>query len=136
MQTSTLAGAANVEAVTGKTFPQLLAEFSLMVAADNLPNVPAPFVEPSWNLPDVFMGLSETGSQPPAPLSLRQSSGGAFTVTSRSLKGGGAVLVRIDAGASGATQLLDLRASLSTPLRLVADRSGWGVENRVSGESE
>jgi hypothetical protein len=116
VQTSTLAGAANVEAVSGKTFRQLLAEFSLMVAADNLPNVAGPYVEPSWNLPDVFVGLSDAGSQPPAPLALRQSTGAAFTVTSRGLKGGGAVLVRIDAGATGATQLLDLRASLSTPL--------------------
>ena len=97
-----------------------------MVAADNLPNVAGPFVEPSWNLPDVFVGLSETGSQPPAPLSLRQNSGGTFTVTSRSLKGGGAVLVRIDAGGSGATQLLDLRASLSTPLTS-ASTIGLGV---------
>ena len=32
-----------------------------MVAADNLPNVAGPYVEPSWNLPDVFVGLSETG---------------------------------------------------------------------------
>jgi hypothetical protein len=116
VQTGTRAGAANVEAITGKTFSQLLAQFSLMVAADNLPNVAAPYVEPSWNLPDVFVGLSESGSQPPAPLALRQSTDGAFTVTSRFLKGGGAVLVRIDAGAPGATQLLDLRASLSTPL--------------------
>jgi len=126
VQTSTLAGTANVEAVAGKAFPQLLAEFSLMVAADNLPNVAGPFVEPSWNLPDVFVGLADTGSQPPAPLSLRQNSGGTFTVTSRSLKGGGAVLVRIDAGGSGATQLLDLRASLSTPLTS-ASPIGLGV---------
>jgi len=126
VQTSTLSGAPNIEKVTGKTFPQLLAEFSLMVAADNLPNVPAPFVEPSWNLPDVFTGLAGTGSQPPAPLSLRQNSGGAFTVTSRSLMGGSAVLVRIDAGASGATQLLNLRASLSTPL-LPGSTIGLGV---------
>jgi hypothetical protein len=126
VQTSTLAGTANVEAATGKTFPELLAEYSLMVAADNLPNVPAPFVEPSWNLPDVFLGLSGTGSQPPAPLSLRQNSGGPFTVTSRALKGGGAVLVRIDGGASGATQLLGLRASLSTPLA-AASPIGLGV---------
>jgi hypothetical protein len=126
VQTSTLAGAANVEAATGKKFSQLLAEFSLMVAADNLPNVTGPFVEPSWNLPDVFLGLSSTGSQPPAPLSLRQKSGGSFSVASRSLKGGGAVLIRIDAGGAGATQLLDLRASLSTPLTS-ASTIGLGV---------
>jgi len=126
VQTSTLAGAANVEAAVGKKFPQLLAEFSLMVAADNLPNVAGPFVEPSWNLPDVFVGLSDAGSQPPAPLALRQNSGGTFSVTSRGLKGGGAVLVRIDAGGAGATQLLDLRASLSTPLS-PASTIGLGV---------
>ncbi|MBW8770458.1 MAG: Ig-like domain-containing protein [Gemmatimonadetes bacterium] len=126
VQTSTLSGTANVEAASGKKFSQLLAEFSLMVAADNLPNVAGPYVEPSWNLPDVFVGLSDVGSQPPAPLSLRQNSGGTFAVTNRSLKGGGAVLVRIDGGSSGATQLLDLRASLSTPLTS-ASTIGLGV---------
>jgi len=127
VQTNTLAGAANVEAAAGKKFTQLLAEFSLMIAADNLPGVTGPFVEPSWNLPDVFVGLSQAdGSQPPAPLSLRQNSGGTFAVTMRGLKGGGAVLVRIDGGASSATQLLDLRASLSTPLT-VASPIGLGV---------
>src|SRR5258705_7361777 len=115
VQTSTLAGAANVAAVTGKDFPQLLAEFSLMVAADNLPNVQRPFMEPSWNLPDVLTGLSDAGSPPPSPLSLRQNGGGAFIVASR-LMGGSAALVRIDVGPSSATQLLNLRASVSTPL--------------------
>jgi hypothetical protein len=126
VQASSLAGTANVEAATGKTFPQMLAEFSLMVAADNLPNVAGPFAEPSWNLPDVFLGLSGSGSQPPAPLSLRQNSGGSFSVTSRGLKGGGAVLVRIDGSASSATQLLGLRASSSTPLTS-ASPIGLGV---------
>ena len=126
VQTSTLSGTANVEAASGKKFPQLLAEFSLMVAADNLSNVAGPYVEPSWNLPDVFAGLSDAGSQPPTPLSLRQNSGESFAVTSRGLKGGSAVLVRIDGGASGATQLLDLRASSSTPLTS-ASPIGLGV---------
>jgi len=126
VQTGTRAGPANVEAITGKSFSQLLAQFSLMVAADNLPNVAGPYVEPSWNLPDVFVGLSDAGSQPPAPLSLRQNSGGSFAVTNRALKGGGAVLVRIDGVASASTQLLDLRASLSTPLTS-ASPIGLGV---------
>jgi hypothetical protein len=116
VQSSTLTGAANVEAVTGKKFPQLLAEYSLMVAADNLPNMAGPYVEPSWNLPDVLLGLSDPGSQPPVALSWRQNAGGSFAVTSRGLKGGGAALVRLDAGAPEATQLLDLRTSQSTPL--------------------
>jgi hypothetical protein len=84
-----------------------------MVAADNLPNVTGPYVEPSWNLPDVLLGLTESGSQPPVPLAWRQVAGGSFVVSSRGLKGGGAALVRLDAGG---TQLLDLRAAGSTPL--------------------
>src|SRR6185503_14149783 len=54
VQTATLSGTANVEAVSGRPFPQLFAEFTLMLAGDNLANVATPNVEPSWNLPDIF----------------------------------------------------------------------------------
>jgi hypothetical protein len=64
VQTRALSGTANVEAVSGRPFAQLLAEFTLMLAADNLPNVTGPFVEPSWNLPDIFAGFAELGSRP------------------------------------------------------------------------
>ena len=97
-------------------FAQLLAEFTLMLASDNLPNVGAPFVEPSWNLPDVFAGYAELGTRPLAPLAMRTSTGGAFTVSGRNLKGGGAVLLRLGAVAPGATQLLELRSTLTAPL--------------------
>ena len=116
VQTGTRAGTANVEAASGKLFPQLFAEFTLMLAADNLPNIGAPYVEPSWNLPDVFAGYTELGSRPPAPLALRQSGGGTLSVSGRNLKGGGAVMLRIGQGAPGETQLLDLRSTLTTPL--------------------
>jgi uncharacterized membrane protein (UPF0136 family) len=116
VQTGTRSGTANVEAASGRPFPQLLAEFSLMLAADNLPNIGAPHMEPSWNLPDVFAGYAELGSRPPAPLAMRQSVGGTLSVSGRNLKGGGAVLLRIGQGAPGTTQLLDLRSTLTTPL--------------------
>src|SRR5215218_2010200 len=73
VQTGTLAGAENVESAVGRTFPQLLAEFTLMLAADNLPGVSGAHVEPSWNLPDIFAGSAELGARVPAPLALRQA---------------------------------------------------------------
>ena len=116
VQSSSRSGTTNLEAVTGKTFAQMLAEFTLMLAADNLPNVSAPYVEPSWNLPDVFAGYAELGTHPSVPLAMRQSAGGAFSVSGRFLKGGGAMLLQLGASAPGATQLLDLRATATTPL--------------------
>jgi hypothetical protein len=115
VQSATHSGAENVEAVTGRSFAQLLAEFSLMLAGDNLPNVPAPYLEPSWNLPDVFAGYAELGTLPSAPLAMRESTGGAFSASGR-LKGGGAAMLKLGAAAPGATQLLDLRATPNTPL--------------------
>ncbi|HKP16004.1 MAG TPA: hypothetical protein VJT85_08065, partial [Gemmatimonadaceae bacterium] len=116
VQTGALSGTANVEAVSGRPFPQLLAEFTLMLAADNLPSITAPYVEPSWNLPDIFAGYAELGSRPPAPLAMRLSTGGTISVSGRNVRGGGAVLVRIGPIAPGVTQLLDLKSTLTTPL--------------------
>lgn len=109
-------GTTNMEHVTGRTFAQLLAEFTLMLAGDNLPNVPAPFIEPSWNLPDVFAGYAEQGTHPSAPLAMREATGGGFSISGRFLKGGAAMLLRLGAAAPGSTQLLDLRATPTTPL--------------------
>jgi hypothetical protein len=116
VQTGTLAGTANVEAVSGRPFPQLLAEFTLMLAADNVPTVSGPYLEPSWNLPDVFAGYAELGTRPPAPLAMRQSTGGTLSVSGRNVKGGGAVLMRIGPVGAGATQLLELKSTLTAPL--------------------
>ena len=116
VQTGTLSGIANVEAASGRQFPQLLAEFTLMLAADNLPSVRGPYVEPSWNLPDVFAGLSEIDSRPPAPLAMRQSTGGTIAVSGRNVKGGSAMLLRIGPIAPGVSQLLELKSTLTTPL--------------------
>jgi hypothetical protein len=116
VQTGSLAGAANVEAASGRLFPQLLAEFTLMLAGDNLPNARGPYVEPSWNLPDVFAGLAELGSRVQAPLAMRQSTGGALSVSGRNVKGGGAMLLRIGPIAPGTTQLLELKSTTTAPL--------------------
>jgi hypothetical protein len=126
VQTGTLSGAPNVEAVSGRTFPQLLAEFTLMLAADNVPNASGPYVEPSWNLPDVFVGLTEVSTRPPAPLAMRRSEDGTVSVSGRNVKGGGAVLVKLGPAAAGATQLLDLKSTLTAPLAITST-VGLGV---------
>jgi hypothetical protein len=47
---------------------------------------------------------------------MRQSPGGSFAISSRTLRGGGAVLLQLGPGAPGATQLLDLRSTATAPL--------------------
>jgi len=87
-----------------------------MLAADNLPTARGPYAEPSWNLPDIFQGLTELDSRPPAPLAMRQSTGGAIAVSGRNVKGGSAMLMRIGPIAPGVTQLLELKSTTTTPL--------------------
>ena len=87
-----------------------------MLAADNLPNVANPNLEPSWNLPDIFAGLAEIGAAPSSPLAIRQSTAGVVSVSGRNVKGGSAALVRIGPLAPGATQLLDLKSTLTSAL--------------------
>ena len=116
VQSGTLAGAANVEAATGRPFPQLLGEFTLMLAADNLASASSPFVEPSWNLPDMFAGYAEVGSRPPAPLTMRTSTGGTASISGRNVRGGGAILLRLGPAGPGRTQLLELKSTLTAPL--------------------
>jgi hypothetical protein len=116
VQSGTLAGAANVEAATGRPFPQLLGEFTLMLAADNLASASSPFVEPSWNLPDMFAGYAEVGSRPPAPLTMRTSTGGTASISGRNVRGGGAILLRLGPAGPGRTQLLELKSTFTAPL--------------------
>ena len=98
-----------------------------MVAADNLPNVAGPFVEPSWNLPDVFVGLSERGlAAAGTALAAPERAAESFSVASRSLKGGGAVLMRIDAARCGGD-------ATARPARVVVDATHVGVDDRVGG---
>ncbi len=104
-------GVDNVTSVTGRSWAQLLSEFSLMLAADDLPNVTAPYVEPSWNLPAVWTGYNTDfpTSRPASPLMPRPTTFGAFRTGTVVLKGGGAMILRVTGAASGGTQLLDLR---------------------------
>jgi hypothetical protein len=109
----TTQGVVNVTTPSGKSWPELLSQFTLMLAADDLPNVAPPNVEQSWNLPGVYAGYNKDVQNPPpaAPLAIRQAAFGTAFQATTSLKGGGAMLVKITGtpGAAG-TQLLDLHS--------------------------
>ena len=126
VQNGTLVGTANVEAATGRPFSQLLGEFTLMLAADNLVNAVGPYVEPSWNLPDVLAGYAELDNRPPAPLAMRTSAGGTASISGRNVRGGGAILLRLGPAGAGRAQLLDLKWTLTSALPPTS-RVGLGV---------
>ncbi len=110
----TTKGVINVTTPSGKSWPELLSQFTLMLAADDLAGVSSPYQEGSWSLPGVFAGYNRDLQNPPpaVPLAMRQAAFGTSFVASTVLKGGGAMLVRISGtpGAAG-TQLLDLHAA-------------------------
>ena len=110
----TTSGVINVTTPSGKTWPELLSQFTLMLAADEVAGIGPPHVVASWNLPAVFAGYnsSELRTPPPAiPLSMRQAGfGSQFQVTLNQLKGGGAMLLKLSGAPNGPLQLLDLHA--------------------------
>ncbi len=112
-------GVDNVVSVTGKTWPELLSQFTLMLLADDLPNVPKQFQELSWNLPAVFAGYNGDfpSSRSLSPLAPRQAPFATnFTASLSSIKGGGAMLLRINASGNVGSQLLDLHDFSGQPL--------------------
>jgi len=110
----TTAGVDNVTAPSGKTWPELLSEFSLMVATDDLSGVAAPYAEASWNLPAVFAGYNiqvPSFFSSASPLAIRQGTfGSSFQATMSSLRGGSAMLLKLSGTPASSTQILDLHA--------------------------
>ena len=115
----TTTGVVNVTTPSGKTWPELLSQFTLMLAADDIAGTAAPFIESSWNLPAVFLGYNRDLSNPPpaSPLSMRQAVfGSPFQAAVSPLRGGGAMLLKLTAGGGAPTQVLDLHAVSGNPL--------------------
>ena len=110
----TTAGVDNVTGPSGKTWPELLSQFSLMVATDDLPGVTAPYAEASWNLPAVFVGYNlevPVYFSAASPLSIRQGTfGSSFLASISALRGGGAMLLKLSGTPASSTQILDLHA--------------------------
>lgn len=115
-----LTGVANLEARTGRTFPELLALWALASAVDDRPGFAAGRPElrlPSWNTRDIFAGLNADfpGLFPRAfPLMPRELSGPDFLVVVSPLRGGTASLFELAPGPVQ-RQLLELRSSVGGP---------------------
>ena len=118
VQSVTTSGVVNVTTPSGKTWAELLSQFTLMLAADDLAGVSAPFTEGSWNLPAVYAGYNHDITNPPpaSPLSMRQATFGTAFQASATLRGGGAILVKLATGVPSSTQLLDLHGATGAPL--------------------
>ena len=113
----TTSGVVNVTTPSGKTWPELLSQFSLMLATDDLAGISKPHIEESWNLPGVFKGYNDDLQNPPpaVPLNIRTATFGTTFTASTTLRGGGVMLLRLNAG-TGGTQLLDLHNANGGPL--------------------
>jgi hypothetical protein len=106
-----LSGVANLEARTGKRFPELLAPWSLSLYWDE-PTAPG-LSHPSWDIRDIFRGINDDfpSSYPAAyPLTRRAENFGAFTAEISELRGGSAALFELS-GTPAGTQLLELQGA-------------------------
>jgi hypothetical protein len=119
----TRTGLSNIEARTGQQFVDLHTNFMMALYADDVPGFTPPsaarYTIPSWNMRDMFQGLSQDftrGGQPiPAfPLRMTAVPFGPF-IADATLLGGGAGYVELSGTQSG-TQVLDLRAPGGGPL--------------------
>ncbi|HEX6574634.1 MAG TPA: hypothetical protein VF042_06645 [Gemmatimonadaceae bacterium] len=109
-------GIANIENLTGKSFAQLLSEYSLALVLDDYPGftpAEAKYSFPSWNLPSIFAGLNKDfpGSVPSAtPLKVRSTGFGKFSVDVSGVRGGGFSVLELS-GTQASKQLLEFKAS-------------------------
>lgn len=106
-------GVANIENITGKSFQQLLSEFSLALALDDYPGftgADAKYSFPSWNL-HIFAGMSADFPKTftnPAPLKVRSNGFGKFSVDVSGVRGGGFSVLEVS-GTRANKQLLEFK---------------------------
>jgi hypothetical protein len=112
-------GVANIENITGKSFTQLLSEFSLALTLDDYPGftpTDAKYSFPSWNLRNIFAGMNADFkiSFPNAtPLKVRPYGFGKFSVDVTSVRGGGFSVLELS-GTQANKQLLEFRGVAET----------------------
>jgi hypothetical protein len=110
------AGVANLMARTGKSWPEMLADWTLASAVDDYPGFAPARSQlrlPSWNTRDVFAGLHNTfpSSYPRAfPLASRSVGYGNFTANVPGVRAGSAAIFELS-GATTRKQLLEVRSS-------------------------
>ena len=112
-------GVGNIENITGKSFQQLLSEFSLALAVDDYPGFAATdarYSFPSWNLRSIFAGMSTDFpiSLPnAAPLKVRSAGFGKFSVDVGGVRGGGFSVLEVS-GTQATRQLLEFKGGNGT----------------------
>lgn len=114
-QERSLAGVANLGARTGRPFAEMLADYMIALATDDRPGFSparAQLRMPSWNLPDVFEGISETftGFPRPHPLEPRAITFGNFDVSVSSLRAGTASIFELS-GTQAGPQTIELASA-------------------------
>jgi hypothetical protein len=131
-QSYNVTGLRNIEARIGRSYASFQPDFMLSLYADDLagftPQSGARYTIPSWNMRDMFLGISRdftrNGEALPAyPLRVRSAPFGEFAVTVEALRGGAAAFVELS-GTPTAPQVLELLgpggtpASSNSPIRL------------------
>lgn len=117
-------GVANLVARSGRSFPDMLADWTLSLAMDEHPSGTVParaeLTQPGWNVRDIYRGLHddfghrENTPYPTAwPLVTRNVAGGTFTVTVTGVRGGSTALFDLSNASAG--QLLELRSQTGGP---------------------
>ena len=117
-QEPSLSGLANITARTGKTFAELLGDWTLAMATDDFAGfAPArpQLTFPSWQTRDIFLALNRDFSGFPRsfPLLMRPLQFGTFAVDV-TMRGGTAAMFELT-GSQSATQLLELRTPSNGP---------------------
>jgi hypothetical protein len=131
-QSYNVTGLRNIEARIGRSYASYQPDFMMSLYADDVggftPPTDARFTIPSWNMRDMFLGISQDFTRdgeplPAYPLRIRTTPFGPFTADAGGMRGGAASYVELS-GTPGGPQVLDLRGSggialpPSTPLRL------------------
>lgn len=105
------AGVDNLAARTGRSFADMLADFSLAIAVDDHPDATpdrAALSFPSWDTRDIYEGLAEDFEEyPPVPLDPRDLTFGDFDLKVSQLRGGSASIIELS-GTLSTSQLLEL----------------------------
>jgi hypothetical protein len=113
VQETDLAGIDNLEARTGRSFPELLGEWELsLFMDDNGVATAARLGQPSWNLADIFAGMNRDRPAwypDPRPFGNADASFGNFAIDVNELRGGSVAFFLID-GTQSAEQLLELQS--------------------------
>jgi hypothetical protein len=115
-----LRGVANLVARTGRSFPHMLADWTLSLAVDEHPlgftPARAQLTQPSWHVRDIYRGFNVdfgnregTPFPTPWPLVPRSVAGDAFSVTVSGLRGGSGSIFDLSAPAGG--QLVELQSA-------------------------